>query len=189
LTENALNYLGIYGGAGSEFVGTGTMTRATSALAKDLSLVDTADDAARAARASGLLGADDIKGLREVNRKIFAKAIGERSYSTAARSAGRTLATYAKPIGTAFNAAMYATLFYDIGKGVGSLAMAQVNFAKDAFKSLQGTINKPIFGAGYRDNEVAATSRSRGVMAIQNSRLNARSLLGSEASMLAAHFG
>jgi hypothetical protein len=46
-----------------------------------------------------------------------------------------------------------------------------------------------MFGTGFKDNEVAATSRARGVMAIQNSRLNARSLLGSEASMMAAHFG
>jgi hypothetical protein len=54
---------------------------------------------------------------------------------------------------------------------------------------MQGSMNKPLFGAGFKDNEVAATSRSRGVMAIQNSRLNARSSLGSEGAMMAAHFG
>jgi len=80
-------------------------------------------------------------------------------------------------------------LIYDLAKGAGKIAVKGVNFAKDAMKSMQGTINKPMFGSGFKDNEVAATSRSRGVMAIQNSRLNARSLLGSEASMLAAHFG
>jgi len=80
-------------------------------------------------------------------------------------------------------------LIYDLAKGAGKIAVKGVNFAKDALKSMQGTINKPMFGSGFKDNEVAATSRSRGVMAIQNSRLNARSLLGSEASMLAAHFG
>jgi hypothetical protein len=80
-------------------------------------------------------------------------------------------------------------LMYDIGKGIGKMAVGGINFAKDAMKSMQGTINKPMFGTGFKDNEVAATSRSRGVMAIQNSRLNARSLLGSEASMMAAHFG
>lgn len=80
-------------------------------------------------------------------------------------------------------------LIYDVTKGVGKIAAAGVGFARDAVKSMQGTINKPMFGAGFRDNEVAATSRSRGVMAIQNSRLNARSLLGSEAAMMAAHFG
>lgn len=80
-------------------------------------------------------------------------------------------------------------LMYDIGKGFGKIAVGGINFAKDAIKSMQGSINKPMFGTGFKDNEVAATSRSRGVMAIQNSRLNARSLLGSEAGMMAAHFG
>ena len=82
-----------------------------------------------------------------------------------------------------------AQLMYDIGKGVGKIAVGGMNFAKDAIKSMQGSINKPMFGTGFKDNEVAATSRSRGVMAIQNSRLNARSLLGSEAGMMASHFG
>lgn len=80
-------------------------------------------------------------------------------------------------------------LVYDLGKLAGKGVMAGGNFAKDAVKSMQGSMNKPLFGMGYRDNEVAATSRARGVAAIQNSRLNARSMLGSEAGMMAAHFG
>jgi hypothetical protein len=82
-----------------------------------------------------------------------------------------------------------AALVYDLGKLAGKGVMAAGNFAKDAVKSMQGSMNKPLFGMGYRDNEVAATSRARGVAAIQNSRLNARSMLGSEAGMMAAHFG
>jgi hypothetical protein len=82
-----------------------------------------------------------------------------------------------------------ASLIYDIGKMGGEVIKSGVNLARDAEKSLQGSINKPLFGMGYRDTEAAATSRSRGVMAIQNSRLNARSALGSEAAMMAAHFG
>jgi len=82
-----------------------------------------------------------------------------------------------------------AALVYDLGKLAGKGVMAGGNFAKDAVKSMQGSMNKPLFGMGYRDNEVAATSRARGVAAIQNSRLNARSMLGSEAGMMAAHFG
>jgi hypothetical protein len=62
-----------------------------------------------------------------------------------------------------------ASLVYDIGKMGGEVIKSGINLA--------------------RDTEAAATSRSRGVMAIQNSRLNARSALGSEASMMAAHFG
>jgi len=81
------------------------------------------------------------------------------------------------------------SLLYDLGRMAGTAIKGAVNLAKDAGKSLQGTIAKPLFGMGYKDTEAAATSRARGVMAIQNSQLNARSALGSEASMLAAHFG
>jgi hypothetical protein len=82
-----------------------------------------------------------------------------------------------------------ASLVYDIGRMGGEVIKSGINLARDAEKSLQGSLSKPMFGMGYRDTEAAATSRSRGVMAIQNSRLNARSALGSEASMMAAHFG
>jgi hypothetical protein len=82
-----------------------------------------------------------------------------------------------------------ASMAYDLTKLAATGVVAAGNFAKDAVKSMQGSIHKPLFGMGYQDTEVAATSRARGVMAIQNSRLNARSMLGSEASMMAAHFG
>lgn len=82
-----------------------------------------------------------------------------------------------------------AKLVYDVGRIGGELIKSGINLASDAEKSLQGSFSKPVFGMGYRDTEAAATSRSRGVMAIQNSRLNARSALGSEASMMSAHFG
>jgi hypothetical protein len=82
-----------------------------------------------------------------------------------------------------------ASFVYDLGKMAGEVVKSGINLARDANKSLQGSINKPMFGMGYRDTEAAATSRSRGVMAIQNSRLNARSVLGSEAGMMASHFG
>ena len=82
-----------------------------------------------------------------------------------------------------------ASLVYDLGKMGGALVKGGLNLAKDAVKSMKGSIDKPGFGMGYKDNEVAATSRARGVAAIQNSRLNARSALGNEGSMMAAHFG
>lgn len=82
-----------------------------------------------------------------------------------------------------------ASLVYDLGKMGGEVVKSGINLAKDAVKSMKGSMDKPLFGMGYKDNEVAATSRSRGVMAIQNSRLNARSALGSEAGMMASHFG
>jgi len=110
------------------------------------------------------------------------KAVGAKF---AGMGAARVVGSAMTPIGFL----SMGQLVYDIGKGFGKIASRGVNFARDAMKSMQGSINKPLFGAGFKDNEVAATSRARGVMAIQNSRLNARSLLGSEAAMMAAHFG
>lgn len=82
-----------------------------------------------------------------------------------------------------------ASFIYDIGQMAGEVIKSGINLAKDANKSLQGSIAKPTFGMGYKDTEAAATSRSRGVQAIQNSRLNARSALGTEGAMMAAHYG
>jgi hypothetical protein len=82
-----------------------------------------------------------------------------------------------------------ASLAYDLGKMGGEIVKNGINLVRDANISMQGSLAKPIFGMGYRDTEAAATSRARGVMAIQNSRLNARSALGGEAAMMAAHYG
>ena len=110
----------------------------------------------------------------------------------AGKGTTRAMALGAKGLGLAIpglNVLATAALVYDLGKMAGEVVKSGINLAKDANKSLQGTINKPLFGMGYKDTEAAATSRSRGVMAIQNSRLNARSMLGSEAAMMAAHYG
>ena len=130
-----------------------------------------------------------VKSIRSTSGLLAKEAFKAGDKATAIKMGGQYASTYGKVAGKAFSAAGYATLVYDIGKGVGNMMMGGVNFAKDAMKSMQGTLNKPIFGAGFKDNEVAATSRARGVMAIQNSRLNARSMLGSEGGMMAAHFG
>ncbi len=159
------------------------------------------DDATHAVKAAGFMPgagyADDaanvLKGgtstIRSTSGRLAKEAFKAGDKATAAKMGGQYLSTYGKAAGKAFSAYGYATLAYDVGKGIGNMMMGGVNFAKDALKSMQGTINKPIFGAGFKDNEVAASSRARGVMAIQNSRLNARSMLGSEGGMMAAHFG
>jgi len=87
------------------------------------------------------------------------------------------------------NLVFAADLAYNLAKLAGAGVKAGINFGKDGMKSMTGTMNNGLFGNGYKDNEVAATSRARGVSAIQNSRLNARSLLGSEGAMMHAHFG
>lgn len=129
------------------------------------------------AQGKGLLRSFGIKNTA----KLMKSDAGFRkiALSNAAEGAMR----FANPI-------MTASFIYDISKMASTAIIGGgARLARDAVKSMQGSINKPSFGMGFVDNEVAATSRARGVMAIQNSRLNARSTLGAEASMMAAHFG
>jgi hypothetical protein len=111
------------------------------------------------------------------------KALGTKGGAAALGLRGAALAI------PGLNVLATASLVYDLGKIGGEAIKSGINLARDANKSLQGSFSKPTFGMGYKDTEVAATSRARGVMAIQNSRLNARSMLGSEAGAMAAHFG
>lgn len=83
----------------------------------------------------------------------------------------------------------YVMMAHDLAKAAGKVVGAGLNTAMEAGNSAIGSINKPVMGMGFKDNSVAQTARSRGVMAIQNSRLNARSILGSEAGAMFAHFG
>lgn len=121
--------------------------------------------------------------FKTLGRKGVMEAFGTKA---GAKVLGARAAAFAIP---GLNVIATAALVYDLGKMAGEVVKSGINLAKDAGKSLQGDINKPLFGMGYKDTEAAATSRSRGVMAIQNSRLNARSMLGSEGAMMAAHYG
>jgi hypothetical protein len=141
--------------------------------------------------------ADDVLRSRQAGGQGIRKALGggrlgtERMTALMKHSGSRgVLATRGAYMAIpGLQALGTASLLYDLGKMAGEVVVSGINLAKDAYKSVQGTINKPSFGMGYQDTEAAATSRARGVMAIQNSRLNARSMLGSEAGMMAAHFG
>jgi hypothetical protein len=120
------------------------------------------------------------------------KTLGKKGVMEAAGTRAGAKVLGARALGMALpgiNLVMMASLVYDLGQMAGEVIKSGINLAKDANKSLQGSINKPLFGMGYKDTEASATSRARGVMAIQNSRLNARSMLGSEAAMMAAHYG
>lgn len=103
--------------------------------------------------------------------------------------AGLAVAQFIPVVGEVVDAIAAAKLVFDVGKMAAGAASSAMQTAKDAAISFKGDIGKPIMGMGYKDNSVAATSRSRGVAAIQNSRLNARSALGSEAAPMFAHFG
>ena len=137
----------------------------------------------------GSQGAIDL--LRGAGGKGLVKQLGTGATKKLAVSgAGKMLAARGASMfipGVQLLAA--ASFIYDIGRMGGEIIKSGINLAKDANKSLQGSIAKPAFGMGYKDTEAAATSRARGVQAIQNSRLNARSALGAEGAMMAAHYG
>ena len=130
---------------------------------------------------------------KELLEKGFIETLGKKgAIKAGTQLGGRGALAVASQFGIAaipgLNAALALDFAYQVGKLGGLAVKGSIGFGKDAMKSMQGNISGGLFGT-YKDNEVAATSRARGVMAIQNSRLNARSLLGSEGAMMAAHFG
>lgn len=130
---------------------------------------------------------------KEIIQKGFVETLGYRGAAHAAAAGGGrvALAVGGQALLRAMpgiNMIFAADMAYQLAKLGGMAVKGAINFGKDAMKSMQGNINGGMFGT-YKDDEVRATSRARGVMAIQNSRLNARSLLGSEGAMMAAHFG
>lgn len=140
----------------------------------------------------GIAGKVGLEGAQEVLEKGVFKTLGRTGTMEALSSKAGMKVLGARAAAMAIpglNVVATASLIYDLGRMAGEVVKSGINLAKDANKSLQGDINKPLFGMGYKDTEAAATSRSRGVMAIQNSRLNARSMLGSEGAMMAAHYG
>lgn len=107
--------------------------------------------------------------------KAGAKVIGSRGMMAAARVAG--------PIGAGLMA-------YDVAKLSTRMAGTAVREATE----FAGDINPDpgmrgrMLEGEFQDNRASLSNRQRGVMAIQNSRLNSRSVLGSEAGRVASHF-
>jgi hypothetical protein len=129
----------------------------------------------------------------EIVDKGILKSLGAKGAMTAVKHGGARVglavageaALAAVP---GLNLIFAADMAYQLAKLGGLAVKAGINFGKAGMKSMQGDMNSGMFGS-YKDDEVRATSRARGVAAIQNSRLNARSLLGSEGAMMASHFG
>lgn len=129
----------------------------------------------------------------EVVEKGILKSLGTRGAMHAVKAGGARvgLAVAGEAALAAIpgvNLIFAADMAYQLAKLGGKAIKGGINFGKDAMKSMQGSMAGGMFGS-YKDDEVRATSRARGVAAIQNSRLNARSLLGSEGAMMASHFG
>lgn len=157
------------------------------ALDKDVALRTLASSRGLAARHGTASLATEI-----VDKGII-KSLGTRGAMQVARAGGARvgLAVAGEAAMAAIpgvNLIFAADMAYQLAKLGGLAVKGAINFGKDAMKSMQGNISGGLFGS-YKDDEVRATSRARGVMAIQNSRLNARSLLGSEGAMMAAHYG
>lgn len=86
------------------------------------------------------------------------------------------------------NILMTAWLVHDLAKlGVKGVGHG-IKTAGEAVQSLEGDLRTGIMDKGFTDTQATMTSRARGVQAIQNSRLNARSILGNEAGAMASHF-
>lgn len=77
---------------------------------------------------------------------------------------------------------MWAKTGYDVAKGVGG---AVDGYRRNAYESqMSAYSNMAVMGGNFQDTEYGATSRQRGMQAIKNSRLNARSALSNEARSL-----
>ena len=171
------------------------------ALGKDARLLNTALNRGIGTGAgfASSLGDDVVKArmgtiATEIVDKGIIKSLGTKGALSAVKHGGARVglavageaALAAVP---GLNLIFAADMAYQLAKLGGLAVKAGINFGKDGMKSMQGNMHTGVFGAGYKDDEVRATSRARGVSAIQNSRLNARSLLGSEGAMMASHFG
>lgn len=164
---------------------------------KIMGYLDVAKEFQMASKAGSYMDAvvkasDYAEDLASMGNKAATAGARKAVAQAASREGGTMLLRYAPKLaaGARFlpglgNALLIKDLFSVVGKGIGAVARTGM----EAGQSIVGSIDKPLMGMGYKDNSVAATSRQRGVMAIQNSQLNARSILGSEAAGLHAHFG
>ncbi len=126
----------------------------------------------RAGASRGIAAFDGTAGSKLAQRT--ASIVGSKGAALGMRAAG--------PIGTILLARDLAMMG---GKIVGTVGRTMI----EAGHNLAAPLNSSPLDGVYKDNAVAATSRQRGVMAIQSSRLNARSVLGNEAAAMSRHFG
>ena len=188
------------GTAGMKTIGTSSiqMTESFFKVANPLTSAFEKSGALRSRAAGAGIRMSAISGYEamavETVEKGILKTLGTKGALTAVKHGGARVglavageaALAAVP---GLNLIFAADMAYQLAKLGGLAVKAGINFGKDGMKSMQGNMYTGVFGAGYKDDEVRATSRARGVAAIQNSRLNARSLLGSEGAMMASHFG
>lgn len=164
-----------YGGVGS------MRTTSTREMAKGFGRTMSREAAEKALLAEG----------KTVTGRAVAGTVAKKSGAYAATWLAGSALDGPLPI---MDVAMTAWLIYDLAKlGAGMardfVVKPAVQFAKEGVSSVMGDVRRGPLEGSFKDNSAAMTSRSRGVAAIQNSRLNARSFLGAEAGAMAAHFG
>lgn len=77
---------------------------------------------------------------------------------------------------------MWAKTAVDVAKSGGEM---MAGYRRQSFEEqFSANDNRGMIGNGFQDTEIGYTSRQRGLNAIQNSRLNARSALANEARSL-----
>lgn len=153
-----------------------------------------AQTAARWAEQAGLSqGFTARQAARQAARNLAGRGVGRLGSAVAVRGAGQAAVLAGARVGAmavpGLNIAMTAWLAYDLARLAGTAISGIPKFAAEAYKSYAGGLRTGVMEQTYTDNEVNMTSRARGVQAIANSRLNARSVLGHEASAMHRHFG
>lgn len=126
-------------------------------------------------------------GFGKATAQGIGKKAGMKIGAKTAMMAGATLSS--GPAAPVVGAVMTLWMAYDLAKMAGNTVGYAAKYTAQAMNDFRGDLNRGPMDARFQDTEAAATSRARGVQAIQSSRLNMRSVLGSEASMMAGAFG
>lgn len=192
---------GYMAGAASTFTAGGTSAAATmTTIQKEMGgqvgkhFMKGRGVAMRAGKQLGMEGAEyTARNIGKYGGRAVSAAAQAGKYGKAGMQVMRTAGLMAGRVGLmaipGVNVAMAAWMVYDLAKIGTKLAGYGGRVAAEGIRSFQGGLNTGIMDQNFRDSEAAKTSRSRGVQAIQNSRLNARSVLGNEAGYMASHFG
>jgi hypothetical protein len=105
---------------------------------------------------------------------------------------GSTLQSVGSGIGIGLKGLSWADAAYQLTKLVYKTSeLMWYKVPKAAYGSVLGQLTRPAFSSGDASllQGIPANNRMRAVQAIQGSRMNARSALGNEASLLSGHFG
>jgi hypothetical protein len=101
---------------------------------------------------------------------------GESSGSAFAKSAAEQALWFVPGGGIIMTAKMVADVLPEVAGGIAAGGRAQASKQSQAYRSN--------FGGNYVDTQNAYTMRQRGVQAIEQNRMNTRSVMGSEARTL-----